>query len=777
MAEPRPRKLRTTLAAAALLLAVAGLFVALRQAREQMRVLDACEAAERGDWSRVLAGTAGRSGGDETGRAAAECRCRALLAQDREPECTELLLSVVADPAAADWAPSAPLAIHLIQTLRDSGRGAEAAALARRAGRIHPGVPELFYLELVTRGAIEDETALLAELAARIPARGEAAARMRVSLATRQLQRSAAREAIAALGADPPPDSGSARDLWFETLAHALASAGDLAGLQRCIERWGQTGADPRTLRAQLALALSLARLELPPLDEAERLEQALAEPLADAALEERLQVRRILTLVNRGRHAEALRRYDEARARFRLAGLSRDELLRSASQQALLDLGAEARRSALRFETDRALPGARLLVSPPAGSAADADYEVHELVDGRSLELRREAGLAPLRWVLRSADGALLASGTQNLAPGGALGIPLRPTSAAPPERDPVALPTRRPADARRRVFVLLLDCAEWSLVQYLRARGELPVLDQLIATGYSAVLDSDPPLTAAALESLVWPERRAQESFIGWMHRYGVELAGLASIGDNPLAALAWLLPEAPDLFEVIGAGPQRAANLLFSHGGIRAGRHAEIRGPQGARERLAMGAVSRDLTRAELDAFPQLALADPDRDAIHLRTIAAEFDLAERLIDAGEIDLTLLRIEALDLITHANFADAVASGQDDGKGLLFEVYRYLDARIGALQGRLDRDDLLIVLSDHGIRTAMEHGRAALFVANGDPAPVGRSSTPHDLRGVPRVLAQLFGIATAWPDSALAPWAGTTLDAPPQTPEATRH
>ena len=96
----------------------------------------------------------------------------------------------------------------------------------------------------------------------------------------------------------------------------------------------------------------------------------------------------------------------------------------------------------------------------------------------------------------------------------------------------------------------------------------------------------------------------------------------------------------------------------------------------------------------------------------------------------------------------------------GQDDGSGLLFDVYRYLDWRIGALHAHLDADDVLIVMSDHGIRTAMEHDRAALFVATGAGVPVGRASGNPSLRGVARVLADLLGVPTAWPDTGVAHW-----------------
>src|SRR5262249_53909010 len=199
-----------------------------------------------------------------------------------------------------------------------------------------------------------------------------------------------------------------------------------------------------------------------------------------------------------------------------------------------------------------------------------------------------------------------------------------------------------------RWRVAVVLLDCGDWAISQYLRTRGELPVFDALLASGYRAVLDSDPPLTAAALESLVWPERRAGTSIAGTFYRFGVELAGLESVGSNPFEALSWVLPESQDLFAVVGAGEHSAANLLLAHGGVRAGRHGEVTGPHGATRRLALGRTQRELDPRERERFPGLAEARDPIDVHYVQTIAAELDATEQLLREGAVDLIAVRIE---------------------------------------------------------------------------------------------------------------------------------
>jgi hypothetical protein len=672
-----------------------------------------------------------------------------------------LLEGLLANPDADGWAPNPTLAVHLIQTWRDEGRSLEAAELARRAARSHPDHADLFYLELVTRSVHEDEQAVIDELSARLPANGPSATRMRISLANRQLQRGAPGRALQVLGDAPPPGAAEALGSWYETRGMAYATAGNLAGLEHSYARWREAGGDVDALRARLALTLSIAGLQHPSGPTVELLRESLeaGQPFADARLEEALTIRLILSLVVDGRLDEALAAYDRGRERFALTGLSRDELTRSVAHRKLARAPGTARRGALRFTVHAAEPGAQLLISQDPSEPADSDFEAHSLSPSGKLRVERRPGTAPQRWVYRNAPGDVLASGTVSPVAGKVLDIEVQPGAPRAPLH--VAL-SRRPADGRRRVALLVLDCADWHIVQYLRARGELPVLSALIESGHRAVLDSDPPLTASAMEALVWPRRRSQASFVGLLHQLGVELAGLASVGDNPLAALAWLLPEDRSLFATLGADQLAAANLLFAHGGIRAGRHSEVTGPNGRQRRIPLATSARDLDAAERERWPVLAAVREERDAIHLRTIAAEFDTAEQIVRDGEVDLFALRIEPLDILTHAHFAAAVRDGQDDGRGLLFAVYRYIDARLGAVNDLLDGDDVLIVMSDHGIRTAMEHSRQAIFVAAGPEVPPGRAAGTPELRGVARTLADLLGVASDWPDTGVAPWAG---------------
>ncbi|MFQ5418485.1 MAG: hypothetical protein ACE5FL_15770, partial [Myxococcota bacterium] len=580
--------------------------VSVRSVNDQLAVMEACEAVDHRDWKTVLAKTRDRVGASDTGHAAAECRCLALLATGAGDACVALLDRALGEDGGDDWAPGPALSVHLIQTWREQGRGRDAAALARRAARRHPEDPTLFYLELETRSGIEDESQVLRELAARVPSRGPHAARMRVSLANRYLFRGDPAGALEVLGLQPPEAAGDAAGIWYDTRGMALANGGDVRALREHYDGWRRAGGDPTELAARYALALSIAGLFDPETPTVELLSAAFAssERLDDAKLAEAVAIRLILALISDGRTARAIGVYDEARQRFELAGLSRGELERSETHRLLSDTPEGHRTGTLRFRVEPSLDGATLWISPDIDLPVDTSFVAMAMPPSARLEVRRTLGTAPQRWVYRDADDRTLASGTVHPVPGRSVDVDIAPRTPRSPER--VTL-SRRPGDGHRRVALLLLDCGDWRIVEYLRARGELPTLDALFREGHRAVLDSDPPLTGAALEALVWPNRRSDASFVGLVHRVGVELAGLSSIGVNPFAALAWILPEENDLFTTLGAGPHAVANLLLAHGNVRAGKHSEVTGPDGASRRVPIRQSARDLRGDERRRFP--------------------------------------------------------------------------------------------------------------------------------------------------------------------------
>lgn len=705
-----------------------------------------CEAAAEGRWQDILAETSGPLGSEPEDLDAAECRCWALLATRERDGCVELMGRRLADPATGDWLPDPLLAGLGIRWLRDRSLGERAAEVAARATETYPRDRVLAELALATRADRVGEDVALAEALPRLDRDDDGALRLAVASLLRS--RGDHGGALAALGEDPPEEPSRA-DAWFEARTASEAALGDLAAVRASFDRWRERRGDDATLRARYALRLSLSQLADPDRGVRELLAASLAEreSIADPEMVRLLTQRAIAHALADGDVEHALALFDAAPPEHAPRGITRQQIARQR------DRGSREPGS-LEFVVPEALAGGRIELSPGVEAAPDAGYEAGAVEGGR-VRFERRRGPWPERWVARDARGRPRGSGRVWPQPGETRRVEV---VLAPPSTTRGFAPTERPPpDGRRRVLALVYDCADWRLAGYLSARGELPVFDHLREHGWSAVLWSDPPLTAAAMESLVWPERERPATVLAWAHQLGVEIAGLEGVAGNPMDFLEAALPRGSNLFEVIGAGPRRAANMLFSHGMIDGGAHATIVGPHGAHRSAPSGRAARPLSPAEQAAHPAL-LRDP-RARPQVERIAAELDQALAVARDPSVDFLFLRVEAVDLLTHAFFAELVEDGQDDGDAVLLEVYRYLDARTGALWEALDGDDVLVVMSDHGIRTSMQHAEDAIFVAAGGGLPHGRAPGTPDLRGVPSVLAGWLGVETTWPDHALAP------------------
>lgn len=701
-----------------------------------------------------------------SGRDIAECRCIAQLSLGDREGCTTLLDPLLRSREADDWIPHPVLTKLMLRTWQAQGEIAPAAELARRAAPALRGDVELLQLELALRSQVEEEAAVLADAEARLgddPSWTPA----RVVLSLAHARRASFESALRVLGDTAPPIDDRFALPWYESRIAALAKQGDGEALRATFAAWRAAGWDPVDLAARYALRVSVDHLEDPEHHTIDLLRAALEKEseLRDPNVVWGLYRRLIGEYLAAGHPQRALDVYDAAIERVPLEGITRAEIER-AVRKADADYDPTARARLVLRAPEAALGGAWWL-DPGPDAAPDAGYRRFPIEGDRPVLATTRVGLHPLRWVLTDDEGRTRASGSTWPSPGAEseITVSLRAPAAAAVDagadsatsgRTP---PTPRPADGRRRVFAILADCADWRLTEYLRKRGDLPFHDHLFSEGHRAVLESRPAFTAAAMQALVWPaERDVTPGVLARIHQLGLELAGLESIGRNPVDFLSWVLPERPNLFETLGAGPVVTANMLLTHGKIDAGRHAEIVGPNGERERLPAPRAYRVLTPEELSRHPALD-ADPDTRRF-AQAIAAEMDAAEAIVREGRVDFLFLRLEALDLLTHGGFSQIDGTGQDDGRGALLSAYRYIDERLAALYALIDQDDWLVYLSDHGIRSAMQHEEDAIFVVVGEGVPPGRAPGQPALRGVPKSLAAMLGVETPWPDTGAAPW-----------------
>lgn len=728
-------------------LAVVGVVLAGRALRETMALSRANEVCgvvpTDADRARELAQAL--SPGSEPHRIASECLCLADFVAVSPERCLERLLPYM-DDLDHGWHPDADVAVEVSEVLLQQERWPLAARMLDVVIEDHPTAVTVNELWLDAHGHDSPEDELMARVAERLR-RAERVSdqlAMTAMLASRWHARGDNKRCVEVIGDVSRFAQLDAEEELLTAKSECLAVDNRRDDVIADWAAWVRRGGDPLkadALRCLMLLAGHAATVEdLERLLDIDRHGETLPLELR------RLVARRLISDLLSTRPTDAAEVLARAKRDLGMAADSLADFERAVAPHT---------EGQAMVPVDFVLPSstnAKLLVSTE-GAAADTVFEEHDFVDGR-VRLMRAGGRLPLRWVVRDGEGAPRASGSTWVKPGGSqVQVSLLP----PPTAKPIAFrpPSLRPADGRRRVYVLIPDSWDWRLVNQLRARGELPVVDNLVRTGTSGVLWSDPPMTAAAMNALVYPEIAAPFGVLQLVHEMGEELGGLASIGSNPLDFVSPWLPQRVSLFETIGAGDRVVANLLFSHADIDAGRNAERTGPTGRHRRIAITRARRPLSAAEL------AVVGDVSDGLttqHLDTIAAQLDLFADLIDAREDDLVLLRAEAVDLLTHRLFSETTTGRQDDARSVLFGAYRLIDRHLAEIAGRLDADDVLVIMSDHGAATSLQHDYPAVFIAWGVPVRAGHLDGAPALRGVPRYLADLLGVTTSFPETGLA-------------------
>lgn len=751
-----------------------------------------CAAVERGDLTAALEGSEALVGIDAPGLRVAECRAKALIGLGDFEGAARALDGVLSDPEARDWLPDPFLVVTTVAQRRLVGRLPEATELVRRGTARYPESRELVLQEVEVRSEVENEETVLEEIAQRVLSRGTGQSAGHGTgghgtnghsttgffLARKLIDRDRLDLADTLLGVDPPVGNPQLMTSWFKLRTLFYSRQGNSEKIDSNRRQWVEAGGQDAEARLYEAVYRSIYQI-IDPRNPILPMLRAVAErqaEITDRGMILTLYQRLISTLVSLGQNDEALAIYDEAKREFNFPPGSREEILRAITQEdpsrtprirlgrvhfildtEILDTGI----------LDTASSNPVLWVSPEPALPVDTEFEPHDLSTGEA-RVERSLGEAPLRWVVRQGDqkesqtapAQVLASGTVWPTESSVVEVRIAPRIPHPAPR--ASLPAQAPADGQRRVILVILDCADWRLIQYLRARLELPVMDGMIRQGRRGVLSSDPPFTAAALRSLVFPQTDVVVSTLETVHRLGLELAGNTFVENNPMAFLGWLLPESTTLFETLGAGDHVAVNFLHAVGSMGAGNHGERIGPRGRVGRFTEWKLKRRLQPGELE----LPGAESDQQGYGgflltwFEEIAALFDASGEIARTPEIDLALLRVAPLDLATHHGYAGMMTTGQDDASHPIYAVYRYIDRRLGELYGQLDGDDILVVMSDHGIKNSAEHDPRCFFVAVGGEVTPGRIAGTPQLRGVASMLADLLDVPTSWPRTGVEAW-----------------
>ncbi len=776
---------RPLLVRLAILLALVGiaayLFLRTMPRLRRYRAVDAaCTAVERGDWQTALSSSEGLVGPDSEGLRAAQCRCLALLQTDGKKSCVGLLEGLLDDPRTDGWLPRPELTSLVVADRGDRGEPGAAADLAHRGAVAYPEDGFLLLQELTFRSRTEDEQSVLQEMEQRLPEAGGAEPTLRLELAQRHIRRNEWRDARELIGTKPDRFPPHFRSAWYSLDTNILAGLGDVEGLDATFEEWKEHGGDPARLDALHAVMLSGHQLQDPKRSTLDRLRDAARHgDRIDPVLLKLVYLRLIGTLVVSGAYDEALATYDRAVDEVGdLEVITREDIQRSETQSLFGENRLAELRGTIRLRVPDHRPGDTIMVSPALDETVDSAYVPINLTASGTAQVERGVGTWPQRWVLRDAAGRVAGSGAVWANPDASVDVdvvrhpPTTTTERTASLAHFLSSPEEATGSPHRRVFQVILDCGDWRLVEYGLARGEMPFFAQAIRRGRRAVLDSVPPFTATAVAKLVYPKKSGVRSLFDLVHQLGGEIEGLNFVGRNPFAAVGWVLPKQAQIFETFAEHGYSTVNLLRSHGGLEVGRQAQVRGPGDEVHQLPGYRSSRKLTPAEQDllglqAAPEKADTPADLALDFLREMAADFDVLDRLAQESTIDYVALRVASLDLLTHTQFQAMTRTEQDDGDTLLYRTYRYMDQRLSGVASHLHPGDVLIVMSDHGIRTPMEHDQRALFIALGDDVTPGRIDGSPPIQEVTGWVADLMGVETDWPGAGTADW----IARPPET------
>jgi hypothetical protein len=756
--------------------------------QDDLRAVEVCDMASAGDRDGLEALSLPPMSSRAPFDAAFACRCLFLLVSGDTPACVQDMERAMAqDPR---WVPDVELLTQALIHWRLSGSSARALAAARRGLEEHPGEPRFVVESLLADDG--DDVRQRAEETARLwSGRDDVPVAHLLGLAVLVFGEKLGEHGRGAelLWQRVPslPHDEEGRAIAF-SLGQLEAQAGRQGGVDRAckeLPRLGGTEVD-----RELCVTAHVAWNDLA--DAPTRL-GLMAAVMAKTPSPEWEGVRGSLL----GRYAQlhlllsgaetAKEKVEEFKEHlpeaYELAVAMIEESVRA---QPATAGKASVGRGQLRFEFEA--PVAGVLQVSDSFQAFDARYT--ELpIEGPVVVVAREVLGSPTHWVVRDAEG-LRASGTVWVSAGETVPVRVKPQ---PPRKTPPVVVDVPPADGRRHALVLLLDSVDWRIARYAMTRGDMPALASLVQRGASAVIRSTPPSTSAALAKLQNPGPRPR-TLAAFLVEISQQLAVASGSEEAAPSALNAFVTDRGGLPEALAARDLSTALLLRGHGAIKARTTGSVITPDGAGEPIpwARFASLDDEVRGrwEAEKKPLLERVPEERRERLGRQLdqwftelTAMFDSTELAWARDDVDLVLAHVDPTDFVAHVTYGDYARAGQDDGHNAMLAVYRAVDARIARLLPRVDADDLLVVVSDHGTQSSFVHAEEAFFAAVGPGIEAHRMEGEPRFRTVPSLLAHYFGgPEPTWPSGGVdcllhdcdAPVGDAGVPAPELTPGA---
>lgn len=674
-------------------------------------VAELCSVAAQPDHLRFKALTLDSVSGDDL-EAGVECLCAALVYQGRIEECARVVHTTQAPVPAL-----ASVSRALVPVFVDAGelkRGHDAAWNAVAEDPVE-NIDDAATALRVTIDHLGEE-AMLRRCADRLVP-GRPFDHLTNVCAVEAEKNNHADIALQWVGAERPARFLGA---WFNRRSNLLATAGRFDALEKHIKDQIAAGVNEAEAEAIWGVSLYQAiqpgsgihfekawarRLELPPY-----LRTMVANRLIQQAI--------VSGFVDKAR---------------RIADVARDSKVEGVVLPKSFEAAASSAPEILRFESEES---GLLLLSPPDEQGVDAAYSEHLLHAGVPLQVERSPGRHPLRYVFRR-EGRVVASGSVWPRPGGARTIRVEPHLDL--RVATTHLFSRHEGDGWMKIVVFVVDSGDWRLLEYGRALGLWPTLSGLAAASARGVLISDPPSTAIAMQKLVEPGSTKPDTMMD-LRTLGRQVQVALEADTNPLDGLRLLSRhDRLTMPEALAVRGLRVANLLYSHGGISAGSHATIIGPGKERRPLHASRASRPL---RVDEGVELAGRSPLLTS-ELERAAQQLDDVEQVIVDDLADVLLYRYDPTDVLAHNGYAAFELEGPLAWPSDLLDSYTYLDERLRTLSSRLDGDDVLVIISDHGTENASNHSVESLLMVHG-PVPNGFLGTV-DFSAVPLFLLDL--------------------------------
>lgn len=413
--------------------------------------------------------------------------------------------------------------------------------------------------------------------------------------------------------------------------------------------------------------------------------------------------------------------------------------------------------RVGLRLRYD--LPREELVTFHRAARGAAPDSLVRPLLKAGLRRLAASRPAARLADADRAAWSRALAEAlTPELAGAGARLVDVEFTTLAVTEEGRQAVALTRAADRGRRVVIIGVDAADWTIIDRLRATGDLPNFRKLVTEGASGPLRSIEPL----LSPLIWtsiatgvgPEVHGILDFLiadpatgrevpaTSRRRAAPALWNIAPAYGRSVGVVGWLAtwPAEPvDGFIVT----DRFGFLAYAGQAPAAGDGDVVYPPEllDGLGRLAVpssqidDATLRrflDVTPAEIAAARRPGYEKGNRIGNFIHTLAAFETYAAIGLDLDRIrrpDLMMVYFEFIDATGHLfmAFEPPAREGIDPAGvkrfgGAIRAAYRHQDEVLGRFLAEAGDSAIVIVLSDHGFRSGQARlsGAADMEEAN---------------------------------------------------------